>query len=150
MGASLTVSDQRYRISAQSGIQLTATASYEQALSSRLYGRVEATVQRIDARADAYATTSFGGDASLSRDLGAATLYVDAGYLRTDADGPFALFGVGRHDDRFDFSAGAAWKRLSILGLTPLVRLQQTFNRSPLALYRFKRTRLELALTEQW
>ena len=150
IGATITLSDQHYRISAQNGIQLAATASYEKSLSARLYARLEATLQRIDAKADAYATTSFGGSVSLSRDLGQATLYVDAGYLRTNADGPFALFGAGRRDDRIDLSAGAAWKRLSILGLTPVVRLHQSFNRSPLTIYQFKRTRVELTVTEQF
>jgi tetratricopeptide (TPR) repeat protein len=150
IGATVTLSDQRYRIAAQSGLQLAATVSYEKALSPRLYARLAANVQRADAKADAYATTSFGGSVSLSRDVGAATVYMDAGYLRTNADGPFALFGAGRRDDRIDLSAGAAWKRLSLLGLTPVIRLQQTFNRSPLAIYQFKRTRLELALREQF
>jgi hypothetical protein len=150
VGATVTLSDQHYRIAAQSGLQLVATASYEKALSARLYARLAATVQRVDAKADAYATTSFGGSVSLSRDAGAATVYVDAGYLRTNADGPFALFGAGRRDDRIDLSAGAAWKRLSILGLTPVIRLQRTFNRSPLEIYQFKRTRVELALREQF
>jgi hypothetical protein len=150
VGATITLSDQHYRIAAQNGIQLAATASYEQALSDRLYARLEATLRRADAKADAYATTSFGGSVSLSRDLGQATLYVDASFLRTNADGPFALFGAGRHDDRIDLSAGAAWKRWSILGLTPVVRVQQTFNRSPLAIYQFRRTRVEFALSEQF
>ena len=113
-------------------------------------GQPEEEIKRADAKADAYATTSFGGSMSLSRDLGQATLYVDASYLRTNADGPFALFGARRRDDRVDLSAGAAWKRLSILGLTPVVRVQQTFNWSPLANYQFRRTRVELALSEQF
>jgi hypothetical protein len=150
VGATLTLSDQHYRIAAQNGIQLAASVSYERALSARLYARLEATLQRADAKANAYATTSFGGSVSLSRDLGQATLYADASYLRTNADGPFALFGAARRDNRIDLSAGAAWKRLSVLGLTPVVRVQQTFNRSPLAIYQFKRTRLEFTLSEQF
>ena len=147
---SLSVSDQRYRIPQQDGMQLSATASYEEALSPRLYGRVEATVQRVGAEADAYASTSFGGSVSLSRDISAATIYMQAGYFRTEGDAPFALFGRARADDRVDLSVGAAWKRWSIGGLTPVVRLRQTFNSSPLDLYRFERTRVELVLTERF
>lgn len=150
IGASFSISDQHYRIPEQDGIQLSAAASYEEALSSRLYGRLEATIQRADAKADAYASTSFGAQGSLSRDFGAATLYVNAGYMRTNGDGPFVLFGAARRDDRLDLSVGAAWKRWSLLGMTPVVRLQQTFNRSPLDIYRFQRTRLEFALTERF
>lgn len=150
IGGSLSISDQRYRIPEQDGIQLAATANYEEALSPRLYGRLEATVQRADAKADAYASTSFGGGVSLSRDLGAATIYARAAYLRTEGDGPFALFGAARRDDRVDLSLGATWKRWSIAGMAPVIRLQQTFNDSPLNLYSFKRTRIEFALSERF
>jgi tetratricopeptide (TPR) repeat protein len=149
VGATITISDPHYRNAEQDGLQLTASATYEKALSTRLYGRLRATIQRVNAKSDAYATTSFGGDASLSRFVGAATLFVDGSYLRTTADGKFLLFEGARRDDRVDLSVGAAWKRLSFLGLTPVVRLQQTINRSPLAIYQFKRTRVEFALREQ-
>ena len=150
LGASLTLSDQRYRIPEQDGLQYAASASYERALSPRLYGRLEASLFRAEARAAAYATTSYGVGAALTRDVGAATIYARAGYMRTDGDAPFPLFGSARADDRVDLSLGASWKRWSIAGLTPVVRLQQTYNHSPLGLYRFKRTRLELALTERF
>lgn len=150
IGGSLSISDQRFRIPEQDGLQLAATASYEEALSPRLYGRLEATVQRSEAKAEAYASTSFGGGASLSRDFGAATIYVRAAYLRTDGDGPFALFGAARHDNRIDLSLGASWKRWTIAGMAPVVRVQQTFNDSPLELYSFRRTRIEFALSERF
>jgi len=150
VGGSISISDQDYRIPEQGGLQLAAAISYERALSPRLYGRMEMTVQRVTAEADAYASTSFGSSLSLSRDIGAATVYAQAGYLRTEGDGPFALFGKARADDRVDLSFGAAWKRWSIGGLTPIVRLQQTFNSSPLDLYRFKRTRAEIVMTERF
>jgi hypothetical protein len=150
VGGSISISDQRYRIPEQDGVQLSATVSYEAALSPRLYGRVEAMVQRVNAEADPYASTSFGGSVSLSRDISAATIYAQAGYLRIEGDAPFALFGKARADDRVDLSVGAAWKRLSIAGLTPVVRLRQTFNSSPLDLYRFERTRIEVVLAERF
>jgi hypothetical protein len=150
LGATLAVSDQHYRIAEQSGLQYFAAASFEEALSQRLYSRMDASVTRQEAEADAYATTSYGASASLSRDTGPMTVFARAGYTRTDADGPFALFGAARADDRFDLSLGASWKRWSIAGLVPTVRVQQTFNASPLDLYRFKRTRVEFALSERF
>lgn len=150
IGATLAVSDQDYRIAEQSGLQYFAAASFEEALTPRIYGRIDVSITRQNAKADAYATTSYGGSASLSRDTGPMTVFARAGYTRTGADGPFALFGAARADDRIDLSLGASWTRWSIAGLVPTVRLQQTFNSSPLDLYSFKRTRLEFALSEQF
>lgn len=150
LGGSLSISDQSYRIPEQDGVQVSATVSYEEALTPKLYGRIEATAQRSNAKAEAYASTAFGGGVSLTRDVSAATIYARVSYLRTIGDAPFALFGVARGDDRIDLSLGASWKRWSIAGMTPMVRLQQTFNASPLALYNFKRTRVEAALTERF
>ena len=150
LGLTLSVADQRYRIPDQNGLQYAAQASYERAISPRLYGRVEVNLARAEAKAGPYATTSYGIGGSVSCDLGAATIYGSASYLRTDGDTPFVLFGAARHDDRIDLGLGVGWKRLSIVGLAPVVRLDQTFNQSPVDLYKFQRTRLELALTERF
>jgi tetratricopeptide (TPR) repeat protein len=149
-GLTVSLAEQHYRIQEQNGFQSAVLASYERALSPRLYGRIEVNLARNEARAAPYATTSYGLGASLSRDAGAATIYGRASYQRTDGDAPFALFGAARHDDRIDLTLGAGWKHLSIAGFTPVLRLNQTFNRSPIELYRFKRTRLELALGERF
>jgi tetratricopeptide (TPR) repeat protein len=149
-GLTLSLADQHYRIAEQDGLQSAALASYERALTPRLYGRIEANLARTEAKAAPYANTSYGFGASLSRDAGAATIYGRASYQRTDGDAPFALFGSARHDDRIDLTLGAGWKHLTVAGLTPVVRLNQTFNRSPIEIYRFKRTRLELALGERF
>lgn len=139
-----------YRIAEQDGTQFSASARIEHALSPRLYARLEATGLRHNARAAAYSTTSYGGGALLSRDAGAFTVFARAGYLRTKADAPFAIFAAARRDDRVDLSAGLSWNRWNIAGLSPVVRLEQTFNASPLDLYRFKRTRVQFALAQRF
>lgn len=149
-GFTLSLSQQRYRIPDQNGLQFAARASLERALSSRLFGRIELNVARQEAVAAPYASWSYGIAGSLSRDVGALTVYGSAAYSRTEGDAPFALFGAGRHDNRLDVSIGAGWKHFSVAGLSPVVRVSQTINRSPLAIYKFRRTRLELALAERF
>jgi hypothetical protein len=149
-GFTLALSQQRYRIPDQNGLQYAARASFERALSSRLFGLIEVNVARQEAVAAPYASWSYGIAGSLSGDVRALTVYGNAAYSRTEGDAPFALCGAGRRDDRLDFSIGAGWKHFSIAGLSPVVRISQTINRSPLAIYQFRRTRLELALVERF
>lgn len=148
--AELGGADASYRIPEQSGPQYTASVGYERALSPRTYGRLSVNASRLDAEAPAYAMTSFGGSAVVSRDFGRLTGYASLGYSRSEADGPFPLFGAARDDDRYDVGAGLSWKRVRIAGLSPIVRVTHTVNRSALPIYQFTRTRVQLGLTERF
>ena len=123
---------------------------YERALSPRLAARISATAERIVAKDPAYATMSFGGEILVSRDLGGQSAYGRVGVSRTRGDEPFALFGERRRDTLVDLEAGLLLRRLSVAGLTPVVRVHHTANRSPLFFYDYRRSRVEVGITREF
>lgn len=140
-----------YRINpALNGLTTGAVFRYERALSPRLFGRLSLRATRQEARDPAFATWSTGSELLLAREAGPLTFYGRAGYDRIWADASFSFPPVRRKDRQLDLEAGAALRRLSIWGLSPLLRIRWTKNKSPVFFYDFNRTRLELGFTREF
>jgi hypothetical protein len=132
------------------GLSASTVVRYERALSPRLFARILARADRQNARDPAFATRSGGGELLLSREAGPLTVYGSAGYYRTRADAGFSFPHARRKDQLLDLEAGLALHKLSYGGLSPVVRIHRTKNRSPVFFYDFNQTRLEIALTREF
>ena len=104
----------------------------------------------LDARAKPELLRQGGIDGLLAHNFGTATLFVQGGYTKTDGRAPIALFGRNRDDDRFDLGGGVVAHGLSYAGFAPLVRLTYTNSSSNIALYDYKRTKLDLGLSRNF
>ncbi|HYZ48686.1 MAG TPA: surface lipoprotein assembly modifier [Sphingomonas sp.] len=147
----LTVLQNAYmRLPVQNGILADLGLSYDRAFSPRFSGRVSVRGTRQDARVDNLSTWSGGIDLLASRAFGKQLAFVQlSGFkLRADAREPF--FGVTRDDTRFDLTAGLVLRRFTWHGLAPLVRVTYSNNDSTIAIYGFKRTRVEFALSREF
>jgi hypothetical protein len=147
----LSVIRSNYRINpALSGLTTGMVFRYERALSPRLFGRLSLRATRQEARDPAFATWSTGGELLLAREAGPITFYGRAGYDRIWADASFSFPPVRRQDRQIDLEAGAAFRRFSIWGLAPVLRIRWTRNHSPVFFYDFDRTRLEFGFTREF
>ena len=132
-----------------SGPLYSGGVSYERALSTRTALRLDVTGAREQAANAAEAFYTLGGAATLSRDAGRFIVYSRLGFSRTIGDAQFIAFGAVARDDRlYEGEIGLIYKRIRIWGLSPLVRAKRAVNTSPLALYAYRQSRFEFALTE--
>lgn len=147
----LSAIQSKYRINpALSGLTTSMLIRYERALSPRLFGRLSLRASRQEARDPAFATWSAGGELLLAREAGPLTFYGRAGYDRIWADASFSFPPVRRKDRQLDLEAGATFRRFSIWGLAPVLRIRWTKNDSPVFFYAFDRTRLEFGFTREF
>jgi tetratricopeptide (TPR) repeat protein len=149
--ASLTVSeshlDYAYRPDL-SGQVSSAGLAYERALSPRTSLRLGLTASRMQASDPAQSTYSAGIDGALSRDVGRFIAFSRLGFSRTIGDAPFSYLGVGRNDTLGEAELGLIYKRISLWGFSPQLRVKYTQNRSPVAFYAYRQTRFELSLAK--
>ncbi|WCT74373.1 surface lipoprotein assembly modifier [Sphingomonas naphthae] len=135
---------------AMDGMSYAGSIRYERALGARSYARVTTTAQRQDARAEAFATWTYGGELLVSRDVGRIGLYGAVGYYHTKADAAFVFPGVGRDDDLWTLEGGIVMRRFAVAGIAPVLRVRRIRNSSPVFFYDFTQTRVEMALTRDF
>ncbi len=146
--AELSFANTRYQLNpAQNGTSYSANVTFERALSARFSGRIGTTAVRQTAADPGYASTSFGGDILLARQLGSLTVFGQAGLTRVIGDGRLFLFGATRRDTRWSATTGMLWRRWQVFGFSPVIRISHTQSRSSLDIYDYKRTRAEFALS---
>lgn len=131
-----------------SGPLYSASIAYERALSQRASVRLNVSGSRIKTVDASQSSSTLGADMTLSRDVGRIIAYTKLGFSRTIGDAPFAGFGVARDDRLYEGEIGIIYKRISLWGLSPLIRFKRTENHSPLALYDYRQNRYEFALTK--
>ena len=131
----------------QDGWIYDGSLSIERAISQRVGVSVTLSANRQTARDPGYATTS-GGITFLGwRDIGWSTLYANAAFRHLDSDARLFLYSKSRSDDFFRVSAGAAFRKLSVAGLAPVVRLAWERNRSTVGIYDYRRLSVEVGVT---
>jgi hypothetical protein len=91
-----------------------------------------------------------GGGLLLARQTRALTLFAEVDYTRTHGIELLFLFGKTRRDQRWDVVAGAIFNRASVAGFSPLVRLTHSDSSANIALYEYRRTRLDVGLTRNF
>lgn len=149
--AELTLLDGRFpTLRVQDGLLADLSVNYDKALSPRFSTRIGLRATRQEARAAFFASTSAAVDLLASRAFGKQLVFAQASATRLWGDGPDALFGATRNDRRLDLSAGVILRRFTFRGLAPLIRLTRTWSDSTVAIYDFRRTRVEFALSREF
>jgi hypothetical protein len=151
LAASATVQHSRYfNLPDQTGDAYSGQLSIEKALSARLYARASATLVRNDATSPANAYWSYGTGLTLSRQMGKLTGYAGVNYRRQNSDGAFFLFGAKRDEDFMEANMGMIFRPVSLYGLSPVIRLSHSRNKSPISVYDYSRNRVEMGLTKDF
>ncbi|MDB5698114.1 MAG: hypothetical protein JWN69_918 [Alphaproteobacteria bacterium] len=132
------------------GERYTLSATYDHSLTPHTSVRLTARGAALDAAIRPESLRQEGADLLVVHDLAEVTLFGQAGYTRTDGRAPILLFGRTRGDDRFDAVAGLVAHRLAIGGFVPLVRFSYTHSRSNVALYDYRRARLDFGVTREF
>ncbi len=151
--ASLTLSESRLAYTYRpdlSGHTYAAALVYERALSARTALQLGLTASRGLASDPAQSTRLVGGTIALSRDVGRFIAFGQLGVSRTVGDAPFAYLGAARRDLQTSAEFGLIYKRISVWGFSPQVRLKHSENSSPVALFAFKQTSFELSLARSF
>lgn len=133
------------RSTALDGTNSAASLAVEHALHPSLFARASISASHYQARSSAFTTTSIGTAMLLAKDFGPVTLYGQAGYAHLGAEGLF--LGSKRRDERIELSGGISFRRVRIMGASPVLRATRVINGSTTILYDTARTRVEIALS---
>ncbi len=93
-----------------------------------------------------YGNSKIGGRVSLGAPIGDHALYLAAGLLTSDYDGPF--YGVPREDDQLSTTLQVEFRDVMTDGLSLIPRLRYVDNDSNVALYSYDR--FEVGLMLRW
>lgn len=131
------------------GTRYAAAATWDQVLSERTTARFNLRGAILDAEAKPESLHQGSVEAILSRNLGFANGFANLGYTKTHGLAPIGLFGKTRDDDRFDLGAGIISRR-TWSGFAPLMRFTYTRSWSNIALYDFRRVRIDFGLNREF
>ncbi len=139
------------RVSVQRSRELDATnyttsIAVERAIRPTLFLRIAAAAARYNAQSPAFATSTKEARFFLIKDFGELSAYASISYARLKADG--RLFGQARRDNRVELSAGTSLRKITVLGASPVFRINHIMNSSTSTLYDTSRTRIEMALSK--
>lgn len=133
--------------SGQDGWRTALNADVTQALGSGATARASLRYASLNARLNPESLRQLGGGLLLARQWRPVTLFGEVDYTRTHGIEPLFLFGKTRRDRRWDLTAGAIFNRASVGGFSPLVRLTHSDSRANIALFDYRRTRLDIGVT---
>lgn len=131
----------------QDGRGLSSALRYERALSPQLTVSLGAGVDRFRARDDAYSTRSWSVGATAYREIGRMTVELGADIGGLKADDRLEILPAARADRLVRLHAGAVFRRLTVGGFSPTMRLTIERNRSNVEFYDYKRTHTEFGIT---
>ena len=101
----------------------------------------------LNARMNPESLGQLGGGLLIARQWRPLTGFVELDYTRTHGIEPLFLFGKTRHDSRWDFIGGAIFDRAKIADFSPLVRITHSDSQANIALFDYRRTRLDVGIT---
>lgn len=130
----------------QDGSSYDASISFEHGFRPRFGGSFTLSANRQTARDPGYATASVAGGLLLWQDLGPATLYASATYRHLESDARLFLYPETRTDNFVRVGAGISWRRLSLLGLAPILRVAYERNQSTVGIYDYRRVAVDLGV----
>jgi hypothetical protein len=135
---------------AEDGWVYSLTARLERAFTPRFFGRASASAVRTAARDPAFASTAWTLGGLLAHDIGRMTVYAEGAAGELEGDEAFAFPAIRRSDRFHRFEAGLQLRALSWRGLSPLLRVSRTVNRSTIFFYDYDRTRIEAGLARSF
>lgn len=131
----------------QDGWIYDGSVAIERAFSQRFGASITLSANRQTARDPGY-TTSSGGMAVLGwRDIGWSTVYTTVTYRHLASDARLFLYPQSRTDDFYRIGLGAAFRKVKIAGLAPVLRVAWERNRSTVGIYDYRRLSIEMGIT---
>lgn len=134
----------------QSGWRSSANLSLSRLIGNVVTVRGTARYGALAARAKAESLDQYGADALIAGRLGDVTLFAEAGYTRTKGRAALFLFGKARRDSRVDLGAGAVFNEMTLGGFAPLVRVSYSHSTANIAIYDYRRTRLDIGFSRSF
>jgi tetratricopeptide (TPR) repeat protein len=134
----------------QDGKLYDGSLSVERAFSAKSGGALGVSVARQDALDPSYASWAAGPLVYAWHDLGLTTLFAAASGRRLIGDERNFLFN-GKRDEWFlSGRAGAIFRRWSIHGFSPTMRLGYERNRSTISIYDYQRIFVEFGIAQSF
>lgn len=134
----------------QDGWRSNLNLSLTRALGSVTTVRGTIRLAALDARVKPESLHQWGVDGLVATRIGAVTMFAEAGYTRTRGLAPLFLFGKRRSDRRVDLGGGMVFSTVSLAGFAPLLRISHSDSRADIALYDYRRTRLDIGFTRNF
>jgi hypothetical protein len=134
----------------QDGWRTALGADLTHVLGRGVTARASLRYGALDARVRAESLRQVGGGLLLVREGGGATLFGEVDYSRTRGLEPLFLFGKTRRDERLDIVAGVLFTHATVAGFSPLVRVTHSDSSANIALYAYRRTRLDVGLSRSF
>lgn len=134
----------------QSGTAYSLGMAYDRAFSARFAARVAVSFSHVTAIDTQYASDSLTSDVTLSRDFGQWTLFTRAALTGLEGVSNFSFFGIPRRDRIKEGGAGLIFRKVSLLGLSPQIRLTYSSATSSVPLFRYNRLRSEISLAKSF
>ena len=134
----------------QDGWRTSASLDASRALGNSGGVRLTARFGALDARLRPESLRQFGGGLFAARQFKPATLFVEADYTHTNGLEPLFLFGKTRREDRLDLFAGAVLTAFQLGGFSPTVRLTYSDSDANIAIYDYRRTRLDFGVSRSF
>lgn len=138
------------RNAGQDGWRTTLGADLTRRLGGPITIRASLRYGVLDARLRPESLRQVGCGLLAVYEARAATLFGEIDYNRTRGLEPIFLFGKRRSDDRWDFIAGAIFTHAKLAGFSPLLRVTHSNSSANIALYDYRRVRLEVGLTRSF
>lgn len=136
--------------SGQDGWRTLLNADFTVALAGGTTARASLRYASLNARVNPESLRQFGGGLLLARKWRALTTFGEVDYTLTRGIEPLFLFGKTRRDHRWDLIGGIIFDRAKIGGFSPLVRLTRSDSHANIALFGYRRTRLDVGVTRSF
>lgn len=134
----------------QDGWRTALGLSVSQSLGSATTARLALRGANLDAEVTPESLRQRSASLLLARRFSPLTIFGEAGYTHTSGIEPLFLFGKTRRDHRLDLAGGLVFNRLKLSGFAPLVRMTYSDSQSNIAIYDYKRTRLDFGLSRSF
>ena len=131
----------------QNGLQFGLNAGYERAFTPVSGGGAKIDIIRQIARDRSYANVSMGITGLYFHDVGRVSIFGSTSLRRLVSDKPFFLFPDNRREWLLRASLGATFRKATVKGFAPLIRLTYERNYSTVAIYDYQRRALEVGVS---
>jgi len=130
----------------ESGESYSLSLGYERALSNRAGLSLNVAGFSQAAADPGYSTAS--GQAAIGgyREIGRVTLAGSLSYSHLEADKRLFLYPRRRSDDQYRATLGATFRKLTVAGFAPVVKLSVECNRSSIEIYDYRRLAAEFGI----
>ena len=136
--------------SGQDGWRTALNGDLTHLLKPEVSVRASVRYARLDARLKPESLRQVGGGLLLAREWRPVTLFGELDYTLTHGIEPLSLFGKKRRDHRWDIVAGAIFNRSNRSGFSPVVRVTYSNSSANIAIYEYRRTRVDIGVTRSF